>query len=222
MRFAVEHAPHPKVAEATKKTRGKKHSWRHPSPPPLRPLRHNGEEHSRQSPGAVRSEYRQKLRVVSVLLANGAAKFRIKAVLEEKFGIKRKQQVESLIAAVYKEWREHDTAAAEHQRSAQIRRLQGHIAAARDAGSFAAVIAAERLLADILGTLEPIRVEVKADVVVQQSIEHVLTTLPADAIRQLANQQRELTAGSGLALPAPKQVIEVPAEIADCSPENAL
>jgi len=144
----------------------------------------------------------QRKAVASALLANGAAHSSIRLELAKRFGMTNKA-TDRLVQTIFDEWRETDAARAEHQRSAQIRRLQSHIVAAREAGKYAAVATLERLLADILGTLEPIRVEVSASVQVQQSVLHVLSSMNAEQIRQLANRQREI-----LALPAAQAVVE--------------
>jgi hypothetical protein len=141
------------------------------------------------------------------MFANGVDRIAIIAECRKRFGIGKTITL-NLLAEVLKEWGRIEDERRPHHRIAQIRRLQSHIAAARSDKKWAAVANLERLLAQILGTLEPLEVRVKADVVVKESLELAVSSLTHDQIRELANRQRELEGDNALQLPAAREVID--------------
>jgi hypothetical protein len=152
-------------------------------------------------------EHLQRKHVISTMFANGVDRVQIIAECRKRFGIGRTATLQ-LLAEVLKEWGRIEDERRPYHRTAQIRRLQSHIAAARAKNAWSAVANLERLLAQILGTLEPLEVRVKADVVVKESLELAVSSLSHDQIRELANRQRELEGDNALQLPAAREVID--------------
>ncbi len=72
------------------------------------------------------------------------------------------------------------------KRAKQERRVMGLIARARQKGALTAEIQAEKLLAELTGTLAPREVIVRADAATMDAFAAVLSVLPADALGKLA------------------------------------
>lgn len=72
------------------------------------------------------------------------------------------------------------------KRAKQERRVMGLIARARQKGALTAEIQAEKLLAELTGTLAPREVIVRADAATMDALAAVLSILPADVLGKLA------------------------------------
>ncbi len=72
------------------------------------------------------------------------------------------------------------------KRAKQEARVMGLIARARQKGALTAEIQAEKLLAELTGTMAPREVIVRADAATMDALAAVLSILPADALGKLA------------------------------------
>lgn len=71
------------------------------------------------------------------------------------------------------------------KRAKQERRIQNLIGRARSKGSLAAEVQAERLLAELNGTLAPREIVITADAATRDALAAVLSILPADVLLQV-------------------------------------
>lgn len=106
--------------------------------------------------------------------------------------------VKNSILRIRQKWREVDQERrADHKLMAQ-KRLLADIAAARKSKAWNAVASLERLLADIQGTKEPIRIDVDVNETVRESIEVSLANMTPEMVRAFAQRHRERRAELGM------------------------
>lgn len=112
--------------------------------------------------------------------------------------------VERLHNEVIKGWANEEAANKPHAKRMQLKRLQAHIAGARKGQQWGAVAALERLMAQILGTMEPIQIDVTMAATIRESVLNVVATTTPERLLQLATQALVLRRASG------RQVIDAP------------
>jgi hypothetical protein len=173
-----------------------------PSPEPKQPPKR------KKAFRLTKAERNQRIRAAEALLSNGASKDHIHQVLADKFGMGQRA-ITALITRVYKLWSEDESSQRAHYKRAAIRRIHGHINAARKQGKFGAIASLEGLLARIQGTLDPIRVEVNVEATLRETVLHVMTGLDTERLHELAQRalayrgdNRPLIAAQPLAIEA--------------------
>lgn len=146
---------------------------------------------------------RYRLLAVEQMILRPTAESSIVQFARQHWGI-GKEATLRLIARVYARWSTEDERNRPREKAAQVRRLKGYIArmSAKDPKEWnvAGIIQVERLLADVAGTREPVKVE--HDFTRIQSVDGVVASLSpekfaaavaeARAQKQLADKARIL------------------------------
>lgn len=147
--------------------------------------------------GAARADARKTL---LELMLNRLPRHDCERVMQGKHGVSR-QQMLSLTREVEAALLEQDRELVPLLKQKQVERLHRHIVRASADKSWNAVVSAERLLAGVQGTLEPVQVQVSVDVSTRDAVTRVLASLPAERVVQLADEQHRLERGESAAAP---------------------
>lgn len=134
--------------------------------------------------GVSRAEQGERRKLMLDLIANRAGKEETLGIMRETFSM-TEQASDRLRRRVEAEIVEDGRELLPIVRAKQVSRLNATILRARKAGSWNAVVAAERLLAQIQGTLEPTRVDVNIDATVREAVVHVMGGMSENEIAGL-------------------------------------
>lgn len=138
-----------------------------------------------------KEETREQLEFVAALDAKYATQKQIQDLWQQEKGTPlARARVMWLVARVRESWKEEDERARPFWKARQIRALEDDIRAARAKKDYTAVARFQQLLAKIMGTEEPVRVEV--DVVVTQAIMQVIGGMTIDQLTEALTEQRAL------------------------------
>lgn len=153
-------------------------------------------------------EVREQERAIGVLLTNAVDTHGIVTALRNKWGIGH-GRAHKLIERVRRQWIEDSQTNSYANKVEAERRLLDGIKRAREAGKWSAVASFERTLANIQGTLEPMRIDVN----VRQSgaIVEIMASMTGEELEQLAARAAERNAlyerwRAGQLPPAPQSV----------------
>lgn len=146
---------------------------------------------------------REQHDVIEQWLVGGVSLSGIEKAAKKRWGIKG-SRVRRIVDKVRGRWIEETRAERPHWKAQAIRRVYGHIAAAREASQWNAVAQFERLLAEMQGTKEPLEIALNVDRAVSEAALHAVAQLSPERIRQIADEQRQLR------LLAARAVIETP------------
>lgn len=163
------------------------------------------------APGEVSAldTLRERRQYVVTMLLDGVEEETMRRTLRKRFGCER-NEARGLVKKVLNEWAAADADRRPHEKRLQVRRLVQHIRDAKRDKSHSAVASFERLLAQILGTLEPTEVHVNVDARVRESVHVVLSQLSPERVVALADRAREMRADR----PPPVLVEAPPTEVA--------
>ena len=159
-----------------------------------------------------RAERLKRSQLISALLANGTDHTNIYAICAEQFGM-TKQATTRMCGRVLDTWAQDEEAQRPQYKRAAMRRIHGHIAASKKAGKWSSVAQFENLLARIQGTLEPLEVNVNLEATVRESVLHVVSSMDADRLHELAER--------ALAYRAPLPVLPAPPPTSPALPAEA-
>jgi hypothetical protein len=162
------------------------------------------------------TERRTRRETLSLLMANGASMDVIIEAMGRPPGLPgqpgghgmHELETRKLLAEVRSSWQEEDAESARHYKSAAIRRLHRHIAAAKLKNAWTAIAMFEKILAQVQGTLEPIQVSITAEARVAQAVLHVLGESDPEQIRRLVDEEIARFPSSGAA----REVLQLMAE----------
>jgi hypothetical protein len=153
--------------------------------------------------------------MLSALLAAAVPREQVEQQMAVQFGMTA-YAVNKLTQEVLKSWGDDEAEQKPHYKRAAIKRIIGHIAAARAAKQYSAVSSLERLLAQIQGTMEPIEIHVNLDATVRESVLHVVAEMTPERLRAMAEAAMRMRVHSRIELPAPAatddEVLDVAAE----------
>lgn len=107
-------------------------------------------------------------------------------------------QTKTQIARIRRHWREIDVDRRPDYKNAAMRRLLNSIMAARKKGDFGAVATLERLLADIQGTKEPLKLQLNVSSVLEHSVAEAVARMSNERIQALARAHHDRRAALGL------------------------
>jgi len=150
-------------------------------------------------------ERRKRTEAIESLLVNGVGLARLERIGRETFGM-NKAAVALYVKRIRERWAEESRAERPHNKAQQVRRIYGHIAEARRDKNWSAVAQFEKLLAQVLGTMEPVEINVNIDATVTEAALHVVANLTPERRTAMIEEQRALRAL------AAKQVITVQPE----------
>lgn len=121
---------------------------------------------------------RMRLRFLEQMMVNGASEGKIVAFCKATWGVGRKRALR-MAELVKARWVEEDERNRPIWKSWQIQRLMGDLSALRaipvEKRNYAAISATERLLADVQGTKEPVKVDINVARV--QAVDRVILEL---------------------------------------------
>ncbi len=142
-------------------------------------------QQSAPTPDGVMMQVRN---TIAELVALGRANDDIVFMIHQKeeFRVVPVASINRMRAAAQQAFEQGVSEAMPIKRAKQERRVMGLIARARQKGALTAEIAAEKLLAELTGTLAPREIVVRADAATMDALAAVLSILPADVLGQLA------------------------------------
>lgn len=158
----------------------------------------------RHVPKSQRIKRRQLL---SAMIANGATGEEIVHQMQIEFGMTQRA-IQKLMNEVVQSWADEEVERRPHWKRAAIKRMHGHIAAARAEKQWTAVASLERLLAQMQGTMEPVVLDVNVDATVRESVINVVAMASPARVQQLAEQALRMRKAARLPSPAPPVVQE--------------
>lgn len=136
-------------------------------------------------------ETREQLAFVEGLEAKYATASQIADLWEKKTnGRLTRSRVTWLIKVVRERWKTEDESNRPYWKARQIRSIEDDIRAARAKRDYSSVGRLQQLLAKIMGTEAPTRVEV--DVVINQAIMHVIAGMPREKLNEVLEEERAL------------------------------
>lgn len=151
-------------------------------------------------------EVRKRTEFIENALVAGISASRITRAARDQFGMPA-PSVKNYIARIRERWAEEERDSRPFYKQQSIRRIYGHISAARAEKNWSAIAQLEKLLADIQGTKEPIAVQIDVDATMKEAALHVIANLTPERRRALITEQRRLRELFE------KTTIDVPAEL---------
>ena len=144
---------------------------------------------------------------VERLLVAGVGQRGIERTMHERHGM-TVSMVRSAASRVRKRWADEERDNRPSYKAAAMRRLMGHIAAARGKDNYAAIAQLERLLAEMQGTREPEVVNLNVETSLPEAAMRVIAQLSPERFQALVLEQRKLRE-----LAAAKSVVETTGEV---------
>jgi len=160
-------------------------------------------------------EREQRRALVYQLLNSGADAATIRRACAERFDM-RADLVDELVRKVKAERAEQFEADRGRYKSEQVARLQSDLVRmrAQERKPWGAIARHEQLLARVVGTIEPVGINITGTVSVREALVAVVQHLDTDAIDDIVTEQLELSArarAAALLAPAPtRTVIDAP------------
>lgn len=161
-----------------------------------------------------KNERIKRRQALSALLAGGVPREEMDQLMARDHGM-TVHAVSALLSQVVKGWADEELERRPQWKRAAMRRMHGHIAAARGAKNWSAVAQLERLLAQMQGTLEPLEINVNLDATVRESVINVVAMATPERIDQLAALALRLRTAARLPMPSPARVVQAVADAAE-------
>ena len=160
-------------------------------------------------------ERRRRTEFIEGLLVAGLSMPQVERAARDSFAMNR-LQVATYVGRIRERWAEEEKTQRPHNKAQQMRRVYGHIAEARRDKNWAAVAQFEKLLSDILGTKEPVEINVNVDAVVTEAALQVIAGLTPERRRALIDEQRRLRelAAKAETIEAEGKAVELGAQMA--------
>lgn len=164
--------------------------------------------HPRRAQPLSPAQEKKRRATIGALLANCLSERDIVAACldpKAELGFARASQVRRAIVAMKDEWAQQDVEQQGRNKAAATRRVLTHIQRAVAEKKWAPVAQFERLLAELQGTLEPIRIEVDVTQAQRAALAGAIAAMNPEQVIALAQLRREIAAAErARMLPAPE------------------
>lgn len=140
----------------------------------------------RQSPATPAPELAKRRFAVMKLVALNIPKDELVFKMQQQFEGMEAKAIERMRMAAVQEFESQEREHVDISRKKQLARLHGYLGSAISKGSLATAVQAERLIAEITGTLAPREIVISADASTREALAAVLTFLPLETLHDLA------------------------------------
>lgn len=145
-------------------------------------------------------ERRKMLRMLTVLMARGLSNVDQNRILKKRFGLGSKA-VERHRRRIYEQWAAEDDERRPYLKARQLARLHRGLDKAYRTGQWTAISALERLIAQIEGNLDPVKLQVNVAAEVQNNVLRVIHQMSPEQLAEYADKERAFRGHAQLAEP---------------------
>ncbi len=126
---------------------------------------------------------------IAELVALGRDRDDVRIMMQQKFPDMPPHAIERMRVHAQRAFEQGTAESLSTKRAKQERRIQSLVSRCRQKGDLKAEVSAEKLLADLNGTLAPREIVISADAATRDALAAVLTILPLQTLRALAGGQ---------------------------------